>query len=302
MIATAARFLVSGALLLFVARFVDVSDVFARLGALHAGWVALGVAISVAQMPLLAWRWVYTAERLGIELSWRRAVPEYWLGVLANQVLPGGVTGDVSRAWRHARNDAPPRDVVTAVVLERVSAQVVMTTVAIVSLLALPWAPVATRAGVGVVLAGGAWITLRALTRESVPASSGGFRADTRKALLDPSALPVQLLTAMLVVGSYLLVFLVAGRAVGVETPWIRLLPLVAPVLMTMLIPVTVAGWGIREGAAAALWGLVGLTPADGATISVAYGLIVLTSALPGGLALMLPSEGRGRTGRPGPA
>ena len=78
------------------------------------------------------------------------------------------------------------------------------------------------------------------------------------------------------------------------------LLPLAAPVLMTMLVPVTVAGWGIREAAAAALWGFVGLTPEDGATISVTYGAIALTSALPGVLALTLPSGGRSRRARPG--
>ena len=50
------------------------------------------------------------------------------LPILLNQVLPGGVTGDVSRAWRHARTDAPAGPAVRAVVLERLSGQVVMTT------------------------------------------------------------------------------------------------------------------------------------------------------------------------------
>ncbi len=80
------------------------------------------------------------------------------------------------------------------------------------------------------------------------------------------------------------------------------MLPLAAPVLMTMLIPVSVAGWGVREGAAALLWSVVGLTPEEGAAISVTYGLIVLVAALPGVTALVLPSAGRGRRGRPDPA
>ncbi len=102
--------------------------------------------------------------------------------------------------------------------------------------------------------------------------------------------------------GSYIALYLVAARAVGVDTPLPRLLPLVAPVLMTMLIPITIAGWGVREGAAAALWGLVGLTPEDGVSISVAYGLLVLVSSAPGvPILTRVLLEGRGRRGRPVP-
>ena len=85
-------------------------------------------------------------------------------------------------------------------------------------------------------------------------------------------------------------------------TDGLRLVPLVAPVLMAMLIPITVAGWGVREGAAAALWGLVGLTPEDGVAISVAYGLLVLVSSAPGvPILTRILIEGPGRRGRPVP-
>ena len=53
-------------------------------------------------------------------------------------------------------------------------------------------------------------------------------------------------------------------------------------VLFSMTIPITIAGWGIREASAAAIWGLAELPAADGVAISVTYGVIVLTSTLPG--------------------
>jgi hypothetical protein len=102
------------------------------------------------------------------------------------------------------------------------------------------------------------------------------------------------------VVASYIAVFLIAGRALGMETSLLEVLPLVAPVLMTMLVPVTIAGWGIREAAASALWGVVGLTPEDGAAISVTYGLLVLVGSAPGLLVLMRAViVDRGRRARP---
>jgi len=295
----AGRLVISLMLLWLVSRYVDVDAVRQRLSALSPGWVALGLAISVLQVGVLAWRWRYTAGRLGIDLPLRKALGEYYLGILLNQVLPGGVTGDVSRAWRHARSDAPTGPAVRAVILERASAQVVMTLAAVASVLVLPWASGAYRMAAAVATAVLLGLVVSVLARRPASDSDlGRFRADTRRALFARQALAAQLTSAVLVVASYVVVFVIAGRAVGIETPLAILLPLVAPVLMTMLVPVTVAGWGIREAAATALWGLAGLTPEDGAAISVAYGLLVLVSSAPGLVVLMWALIGdRGRRG-----
>lgn len=299
--AAAVRVAVSATLLVIVARLIDLGAVAERLAALDAGWVALGLVLTVGQMALLSWRWRYTAARLRIELPFRTAIGEYYLGMMLNQVLPGGVVGDVSRAWRHARTSAPSGAAVRAVVLERVSAQVVMTTTAIVSVLFLPVASGRARVAV-VAIAVGTLLALVAVGLRRAPPDSrlGRIWSDTRHAVLSRDAFLVQLVTAAVLVASYLALYLIAARAVGVDTPLPRLLPLVAPVLMTMLVPVTVAGWGVREGAAAGLWSMVGLTPEEGVAISVAYGLLVLVSTLPGILVLMAPAlAGRSRTARP---
>jgi uncharacterized membrane protein YbhN (UPF0104 family) len=297
---TLARVTVSAASLWLVSLFIEVGDVLARLADLSAVWVALGLGISVLQVAVLAWRWRYTAARLGIDLPLKKAFSEYYLGILLNQLLPGGVTGDVSRAWRHARNDVPTGAAVKAVVLERATGQVVMTLVAAASVLLLPWAPGLVRlAVVGGVVAFLGLLARSAARRPRSESLAGRLWRDAQQAVLARAAFPIQLASALLVVGSYILVFLAAARAIGVDTALPRILPLVAPVLMTMLIPVTVAGWGIREGAAAALWGLAGLTPEDGAAISVTYGLVVLASSLPGLYPLTVgPLGGPGRRGR----
>ena len=287
---------VSIGLLLGLAWWVDLELVGSRLAGMRPAWVLLAVAISVAQVVVLAWRWRFTAGRLGVDLPFASAWREYYLSIFLNQVLPGGVLGDVSRAWRQARAqtrlEEPGGPAVRAVIFERLSAQAVMTTVAVVSLLALPVTVgagarlVTLLAGAGavlVVVATVVWVRRQA----SAPSLSGRVLADLRSAHLSGPAFAAQLASAIIVVGTYLATYVAAARAVGVETPLPVLLPLVAPVLMTMLIPVTVAGWGLRESAAAALWGAVGLTAADGVVVSVAYGLLVLVGSLPGALFLM---------------
>ncbi len=302
----ATRFGASAVLLVLVARFLNLDQVVGRLGALDLRWVGLGLIVSVLQVLVSAWRWRFTAARLGIDLGRSRAFSEYYLGIFLNQVLPGGVAGDVSRAWRHARDTPRTGTAVWAVVLERASAQTVMTTVAVLCFLALPLASLPVRsalvAGAATIAVTVATLVLARRQRTTNRGLGGGLWADTRRAVLAPDAVSAQLSSALVLVASYVAVYVIAARAIGIDTPTTALLPLVPPVLMTMLIPVTVAGWGLREGAAAGLWGLVGLGAEDGAAISVAYGLIVLVSSLPGLLTLLRRGAGgRGRTGRLGP-
>ena len=298
------RAAVSIGLLAGLAWWLDLGPVVSRLAQMRFGWVLLAVAISVVQVAVLAWRWRFTAGCLGVDLSYTAAWREYYLSIFLNQVMPGGVVGDVSRAWRQARAQTRVREpggpAVRAVIFERLSAQAVMTAVALVSLLALP---VIVNRGSRLVLFGaGAVAVLIVIAmvvwmrrQSSAQSLVGQVLADLDAAHLSGPVFAAQLVSAAIVVGTYLATYLTAARAVGMDTPLPVLLPLVAPVLMSMLIPVTVAGWGLREGAAAVLWGAVGLTAADGVLVSVAYGLLVLIGSLPGALFLMRP----GTTTRP---
>jgi uncharacterized membrane protein YbhN (UPF0104 family) len=295
----ALRVLLTVALLLGLSWWFDLDSVVARLVDMRPGWVTVALGLSVIQMAVLAWRWRFTAHRLGVGLSFVEAWREYYLSVFLNQVLPGGVMGDVSRAWRQARGRARREQggsggpAARAVIFERVSAQAVMTTVALLSLLVLP-AAVNRRSGAMIVgTAAAAMVIVVAIglwcrRQSSAQSPTGRVLAELVSAHLSPLTFAVQASSGLFVVATYLATYVAAARAVGVETPFLVILPLVAPVLMTMLIPVTIAGWGLRESAAALLWGAVGLTATDGVAVSVAYGLIVLVGSLPGAAVLAL--------------
>ena len=111
---------------------------------MDARWVGVALAVSLVQVTVSAWRWCFTAGRLGITLPFGDALREYYLAVFLNQIIPGGVVGDVSRAWRHARLQTDTHmdggSAVRAVVLERASGQIVMTMVAAASLALMPMA------------------------------------------------------------------------------------------------------------------------------------------------------------------
>jgi hypothetical protein len=58
-------------------------------------------------------------------------------------------------------------------------------------------------------------------------------------------------------------------------------LVLVPLILAAMLIPLTVGGWGWREGAAAALFPLAGASSVAGVSAGIVFGGAILLSVLP---------------------
>jgi glycosyltransferase 2 family protein len=76
--------------------------------------------------------------------------------------------------------------------------------------------------------------------------------------------------------------FAFCAEAVGVRLDLVEILALVPIILFTMLVPLTVSGWGLREGAAAALFPLAGASSSSGLAASVAFGLAFIVTVLPG--------------------
>ncbi|WP_339799724.1 lysylphosphatidylglycerol synthase transmembrane domain-containing protein [uncultured Marinobacter sp.] len=291
---TAIRWLATVLILVLVAWWIDFASIGQRLAELHPGWVLLALLVTPMQVALSAWRWQYTVRCLGGQLPLGAAVREYYLATFINQVLPGGVVGDAGRAWRQGLWAGDWQRAIHGVMLERLSGQLVLLLVGGgLLLMYLPGMAEGFPASSGLVsgllvLALGLILLVR-----WVPALRrwfGQLLADASQALLGWQATPVQLGSSLLVLGSYLLVFwllaLAQGSVTATASPGL-LLALCSVLLLTMVIPLTVAGWGIREGAAAILWPLAGLPAEEGVALAVAYGLLVLVSALPGALWLL---------------
>ena len=194
--------------------------------------------------------------------------------------------GDLSRALRHART-TETGPAIRAVILERLSGQMVMIVVALAAVIALP------DDVLGAVPFGWAFLFLLSLVTVVVMTlvrrhSSGDATLfdkvlrDTRVAVFSREAFPIQVISSFVIVASYLAVFVVAAQGIGSDTPLVTLVPLIPIVLLAMLLPISIAGWGVREGVAAVLWAAAGLSAVEGAAISAAYGLIILISSLPG--------------------
>lgn len=299
----ALRWLVSLAVLAALLWWLEPGRIAAELSDIQISWLLLALLSATVPTVLSAWRWRFTAARLSLRLSWRTAIGDYYLAGFVNQVLPGGVIGDAWRAQRHAQSSGRRGPAWRAVILERASGQLVVMLMAVLSVLLYPPWREAISANLGP-LGGtgrqGLALSLPLLlaviayaTRQRWQPWLKVFGRDIGRALLARRVWPFQLLSSSVIVLSYLLVFALAARGIGLDMPVPGLMLLALPVLLAMLIPLSVAGWGFREGAAAGVWLLSGLPPEQGVAVSVAYGLIVLLASLPGTLVLAVRPSAR---------
>jgi hypothetical protein len=97
-----------------------------------------------------------------------------------------------------------------------------------------------------------------------------------------------------LAVSGHVLTFLVAARTAGSTASATQLVPLAFVVLVAMVVPTNLAGWGPREGVAAWGFGAAGLGAETGLSTAVVYGVLVLVASLPGAVVLVV-AHGRAR-------
>lgn len=279
------------ALLLLLARVIDVRAALALLRGARVEWIAAGLLLVQLQIVASALRWRWTAARLGQRIGARRAMAEYYLASLVNQTLPGGVTGDAARAVRNAEGTSLGTAGL-AVFAERVSGQAALFAVTLVGLACWPALVAGDRpassvravalVGVGVA----ASILLVRVAGRRGPArvrqAMSRLRAALHLAWVADGAWLVQGAASLAIVAGYLALYAACGLALGAPLPMSALVTVVPLALLTMLLPVSIGGWGLREAASAALWPLVGLTAESGLATSVLYGLVALAGSLPG--------------------
>jgi uncharacterized membrane protein YbhN (UPF0104 family) len=240
--------------------------------------ILVALAVTAGTTWCCAWRWSLLSERLDVAVPVRTAYRRYYRSQLLNATLPGGVLGDVHRGIDHGRSSGALGRGLRSVLWDRVSGQAVQIALAVAALVLLP---AAIRSDVGLLLLAVA----AALVAVGVALPTRVRRAavtELREVVAARAVLPRVVLASGLAAAGHVVVLVVAARSVGVTAPLPELAALALVVLVASALPLSVAGWGPREGAAAWLFGAAGLGTETGLSVAVAFGMVSLVATLPG--------------------
>jgi hypothetical protein len=268
----------------------------------RAAPLALGVAglVVIAQFAVLVWRWQLVIRILGGKaIGFGPLALLLGHSFLIGQVLPSSVGGDVARTVLLSRSTgaaAAARSVICDRLLGFAAlALLVVPTVPVIAemigsvapFLTLTICALGTMTVAALILAYSPTYGLPWLGRH-VAAVAGDLRITLRSGKSGLLAMALGIGSSLLAV---LLIYLI-GSAIGADLRALDCLVLVPPALLVSALPISLGGWGVREGAMVAAFSLVHADPAAVAATSVMFGL---TTPLVGGIAAaiaLLPGWG----------
>lgn len=294
-ITVAIKTIITLSLLGWLLHRIDVAPVLDRFGRLDGALTAAAIAVMMAQLILTGWRWWLVGRRIGAPLGGSAVLRLTLIGQFFNQTLPSAIGGDAVRAWLAAREGVPLGKAVGGVFADRVVALLIL--VALVGVtLPLFYARVpdgglrggitalviGTVVGVSIFLALGSR-ALAPLLRYRLTRPLAQLAGDLLQVLTDGSNTAAIVAIAFIVhLGVVASAWLIA-RALELAVSPVDCLVLIPPIVLLTTLPVSIAGWGVRESATVIGFGFLGVGASDALALSVLFGLVQIAIGLPGG-------------------
>src|SRR5712691_10236025 len=287
-----ARILVSLALLYLALRGINFTAIQSRLSQINVGWIALAVLITVVQIFIGALRWRQISELCQAPLTDLQAFRYNMIGAFFNQTLPSSIGGDAMRLWLVNRTGAGWRAATYSILTDRAVGLIALALMIVAS---LPWSYgmianshgrlalvlvdfAALLGGLGFLLLGYLpwpwlkhWWPTKHIHACSVIAN---------KVIFDRRS------------GPKIAILSLSIHVLAVVIDWCAVRSISAPAdFEQVLMPISIAGWGVREATMMVAFGYAGLAQTDGTVVSILFGAVYFIVGGIGGLVWIFSAE-----------
>ena len=294
------RALITASAFWWIFRMVDLSGLRRALGSADRVWllVALGSFFLTQLGCISRWKLLVPAHPA---LRWRFLANSYFVGSFFNTVLPTTVGGDVVRSYDLIKATGQWREPLASILIDRL---VGMTTLAVLAFLA--WTAFAPARQDPVLNAGFFGFLLVVLATFGVLGSRRVLHATLKpfgkiglgqlqshakqfqESLLAYFQRPKVLLKALALSISIQIIGIgtvaAAARALHLPAPFLFFF-LVTPMIVTVSqLPISLSGWGVREGATILLMKRIGIGPTEALSLSLICATIPILFGMIGGI------------------
>lgn len=285
------KILGTAVLLWAVFRVVNGRQVAATLAGADRVFLLLALLFQLASTLTAATRWSLVMGGLEFHEAFPFYIQSYFKGAFFNQALPGSIGGDAVKMFEISRRGYLKSDSFFGIAIDRLMGLVGLfllnlTATLFGSSLLPAWL---THLILSLSAAGLLGFVVLVVLRQTpllkrLPGSALIFGLSRRLKQLfrqGREAGSQVLLSVAVHLFSILAVFFLA-RSVGLNYSPLLFMVAVPPVLLLTIIPISLAGWGVREGAMVGIFLLVGAAKATILSVSILYGLLLIVTSLPG--------------------
>jgi len=297
------RILVTLALLYLALRGINFAAIQSRLSQINVAWIALALLVTVVQIFLGALRWREISAQCQAPLTDLQAFRYNMIGSFFNQTLPSSIGGDAVRLWLVQRTGTGWRAATYSILTDRAIGLIALALIIVAS---LPWSYgmiadrngrlallvvdfAALTGGLGFLLLGylpwtwlKRWWPTRHVHACSVIANKVIFnrRSGPKIAVL---SLTIHVLAVVIA--------WCAVNSIAAPAAFEQVFMLIPPIMLITMMPISIAGWGVREATMMVAFGYAGLAQTDGTMVSILFGAVSFIVGCIGGLVWILSAE-----------
>lgn len=261
-------------------------------------WLGAAAALTLAGIALSALRWQKVLEALDISTRLPRLMSHYLAGQFVSNVLPTTIGGDVLRVSRLSRDTGESPDTFASVVLERLTGWLVLPVITIVGFAVNPGLRhlgTATRVAIGLavgtlvmlvgvlVAAGSTRVGGRFAARPGWYRFIGAVHLGIERLRRHPGAAANVLAAGFAYQLALVLAAVAAAQALGLRPAGLTaLLAFFPAVLIAQVLPISMSGLGVREGAFVLFLGPLGVASDEAIALGLLLYLLNLAVSLLG--------------------
>jgi len=285
------KFGISAGLLFLIIRSVNLEEALASLSKVPLGILAIALCLQLASTGIASFRWFIIMRRMGSVENFLFFLKSYFKGTFFNQGLPTSIGGDGIRILDCSRATGSVRDGFFGVFIDRFAG---LAGLLILNICALALGGDILPPRIRYLLFTVLILLLFALivllylrrfqlfTRTRWLGIIGQLSERYFQVYSTPLSISMQIGLSILIHLCAMTAFYLLGIGVDLNYPLTVYLVLVPPVILLTLLPISLAGWGIREGAMVGFFLFVGADKAKVLSFSILYGILVLVHSLPG--------------------
>ena len=283
------RIAVTLSIFAIILRSIDIDQIWKILGQARLDLLLAALLMQFGSTSISAYRWQLIMHNLNFGQSLSFYWRSYFKASFFNQGLPTSIGGDALKVLDVAGQGFRKRDALYGIMLDRVTG---LATLMWLNLTAYTFAPdllpdpifhltlllvVSSLASFAVVSSLRHLPWFDAYPRLSIVRT---ISERLHQAFLNNRTLLIG--SSLLIPILAMLSFFATGWALGLRYGLATYFIIVPPAIFLTIIPVSLAGWGIREGTLVALFSLIGADKATILTMSILYGLMQVGVSLPG--------------------
>jgi glycosyltransferase 2 family protein len=299
-----ARVIVSVGLLAFILSKIKTEELVPADRSLPGtlAFLISGILVMALSFLLAAWRWQRVLAAYGAEVPLRTLFKHYLTGQFVGNALPSTVGGDVVRVNRCAVDIGSTEIAFASVVIERLTGFVALPLLTFAGFAALPELVDAGRSWLAVTIAVGSLTILAViLLLAASPKLAGRFKDhENWKRYIgiihvgidhmrhDPKDALTALFAAVLYQISVVIAVYCAVHTIGLTIPNAAVLAFIPAVAMAQVLPISLSGFGVREGMFVLLLHPMGVPTAQAAAVGLLWYAMTLIVSLAGAPAFAL--------------